>query len=146
MRTAHHILEKKLSRRPLRPTKQQGAWKKSPNTNLCAVAQKRTCLLHNYASIKECLFRCCLYDISVTNLTLQPHLADPSPSRRGLHAEHSLFIQVQSRRIYRPCGVQIHTVLHHTLEKRRFDSWFLARLDGSYLFSDSSLCFSKPKQ
>lgn len=127
-------------------TKQQGAWKRSPNTNLFAVAQKKNCLLHNYVSNKECLLPCCSCDISGTNLVLQPHLADPSLSRRGLHAEYSLFIQVQSRRIYRPCGVQIHTVLHHTLGKRSFDSWFLAQLDGSYLFSDSSLCFSKPKQ
>lgn len=68
---------------------------------------------------------------------MQSHLVDPSAFKEtGItcRIQPSLFIQVQSRRIYRACGAQIHTILHHTLEKRRFDSWFLAQLDGSYLF------------
>lgn len=81
--------------------------------------------------LKNVFFVVCI-DISITNLIL----ANLSSSRKkqGLHAENSFFNQVQSRRIYRPCGAQIHTIVHHRLKKRAFDSWFLAQLDGSYLF------------
>lgn len=85
-----------------------------------------------------------LYDISVTHRA--DRLRNTGIACRILQPRLSLYVQVQFRGIYRPCGVQIYTVLHHTLEKKGFDSWFLAQLDGSYLFSDSGLCFSKPKQ
>lgn len=53
------------------------------------------------------------------------------------------FFQVQSRRTDPACVAQKHPTLHHSLEKRRFDSCFLSQLDGSYLFF---YFFSKPKQ
>lgn len=138
-----HPRKKKPTRGHRRTTKQQGVWNKSPNTNFCAAEQKRNCLLNNYASIKECRNYC---NKSYSAVSASWPLSIPEETGVACGAEPGLFIQVQSRRIYRPCGAQIHTILHHTLEKRRFDSWFLAQLDGSYLFSDSSLCFSKPKQ
>lgn len=44
------------------------------------------------------------------------------------------FFQVQSGRTDPACVAQKHPTLHHSLEKRRFDSCFLSQLDGSYLF------------
>lgn len=130
------LKKKKLSRGHLRPRKKKkttGKLEQITNPfNLCTAESKEN--FSNYASSEECSFccLCCMILVLLVGLTLLGRTEE-----RGLHAcrrlQPSRFVQVQFRRIYRPCGVQISTILHHTLEKKRV--WFMVSCAAWWLLS-----------